>query len=274
MSVSEMEGIELYYEMAGAGPKLLVISGTGGDLRRRPGVQDGPLAGRFTLLAYDQRGFGRSSKPDYPYSMADYADDAAALMTVVGWTSARVLGISFGGMVAQELALRHPHRVERLALACTSPGGAGGASYPLHELMNLDPVARARHLLGVTDIRRDAAWLAASPERTRSAIDEMVAMARPIDEGDPAVAMGARRQLAARAAHDTFDRLPQLAMPVGLFAGRYDGIALPTAQRAMRRQIPGATLRFFEGGHLSMLQDPAAFPAIIDFLTASRDGTD
>jgi 3-oxoadipate enol-lactonase len=55
-------------------------------------------------------------------------------------------------------------------------------------------------------------------------------------------------------------------MPVGLFAGRYDGIALPTAQRAMRRQIPGATLRFFEGGHFFMPQDPAAFPAIIDFL--------
>ncbi|MGB8841407.1 MAG: alpha/beta hydrolase [Aliidongia sp.] len=266
MAMSVQESIELYYELSGTGPKLLVISGTGGDLRRRPGLQDGPLARLFTLLVYDQRGFGRSGKPDYPYTMADYADDAAGLMNAVGWESARVLGISFGGMVAQELALRHPSRVERLALACTSPGGAGGVSYPLHELADLDLMARTRHLLGVTDIRRDAVWVAANPERAQSAVDELAAMARPIDADDPAAAMGARRQLAARSEHDTFDRLPQLAMPVGLFAGRYDGISAPAAQRAMRRQIPGATLRFFDGGHFFVLQDPAAFPAIIEFL--------
>jgi 3-oxoadipate enol-lactonase len=127
-------------------------------------------------------------------------------------------------------------------------------------------MARTRHLLGVTDIRRDAVWVAANPERAQSAVDELAAMARPIDADDPAAAMGARRQLAARSEHDTFDRLPQLAMPVGLFAGRYDGISVPAAQRAMRRQIPGATLRFFDGGHFFMLQDPAAFPAIIEFL--------
>jgi 3-oxoadipate enol-lactonase len=266
MSFAKLDGIELYYELLGAGPRLLVISGTGGDLRRRPGLQDSPLPRLFTLLAYDQRGLGRSGKPDHAYSMADYADDAAGLMAALGWESARVLGVSFGGMVAQELALRHPGRVERLALACTSPGGAGGASYPLHELAGLDPVARARHMLAVVDTRRDAEWQAADPKRCQAALDEMIAAARPIEPDDPAVAMGARRQIEARAGHDTFGRLKQLAMPVGIFGGRYDGMALPGAQQAMQGQIPHARLGLFEGGHMFMLQDPAAFPAIVEFL--------
>jgi pimeloyl-ACP methyl ester carboxylesterase len=66
--------------------------------------------------------------------MASYAADGAALLDHAGWTTARVFGISFGGMVAQELAVTWPDRVERLALLCTSPGGEGGSSYPLHEL--------------------------------------------------------------------------------------------------------------------------------------------
>ena len=268
MPFAALNDIELYYELAGTGPRLLFISGTGGDLRRRPGIQDSPLPKLFTLLAYDQRGLGRSGKPDRPYSMAEYADDAAALMDALGWDSARVIGVSFGGMVAQELALRHPARVERLALACTSPGGAGGASYPLHELAGLDPEARARRMMGINDVRCDADWVAADPARAQSALDMMLAMAKPIDGDDPAALIGARRQIEARAGHDTYDRLPQLAMPVAIFAGRYDGMARPEAQEAMQRQIPGASLRFFEGGHPFMLQDPAAFPAMVEFLKA------
>ena len=103
MPTIQANGIELYYERSGSGPRLLYISGTGGDLRLKPGVSDGPLPARFDVLAYDQRGMGRAAKPDIPYSMADYADDAAGLMDAVGWDDARVIGVSFGGMVAQNL---------------------------------------------------------------------------------------------------------------------------------------------------------------------------
>ena len=263
MPVARVGDIELYYERAGQGSPLLYISGTGGDLRLKPSVFDGPWAGGFELMAYDQRGMGQTSKPDRPYSMADYGDDAAGLMQAAGWDDALVIGVSFGGMVAQELALRHPARVRRLVLACTSPGGAGGSSFAFHEIQHLTGEARARHLIPILDTRHDDAWAAANP----ADYAQLVALgaADPFAH-EPGHALGARRQLEARARHDTWDRLDQIRCPVLLAAGRYDGIALPQTQEAMLGRLPDARLRFFEGGHLFALQDPAAIPAMMDFL--------
>ena len=265
MPHAQIHGLDLYYERAGAGPPLLFISGTGGDLRVQPNVFASPLAKAFDLLAYDQRGLGRTSKPDVPYTMAQYADDAAALMESQGWDQALVIGVSFGGMVAQELVLRHPGKVKRLVLACTSPGGAGGASYPFHEIEHLTGEARGRHLIPISDTRRDAAWAAAHPQDYAAFV--AMAAADPY-AGEPGRAAGAHRQLEARAAHDTWDRLPAIACPVLIAAGRYDGIATPENQEAMHERIAGSRLQWFEGGHLFMIQDRAAYPAIVSFLTA------
>lgn len=263
MSYAPIADIELWYERAGQGERLLFISGTGSDLRLRPNVFEGPFARAFDLLAYDHRGLGRSSKPDVRCSMAQYADDAATLLDHVGWSTARVIGVSFGVMVAQELVLRHPERVERLVLACTSPGGGGGSSFPFHEIEHLQGEARARHLIPISDTRRDAAWAAANPE----SYAELVAMGSAVPYADePGHREGARRQIEARAKHDAWERLDQIACPVLIAAGRHDGIALPATQDKMAARIPGAQLRFFEGGHLFMLQDRAANRAIIEFL--------
>jgi len=264
MPIAKANGVSLYYERAGSGPPLLFISGTGGDLRTKPNVFDGPLAKSFDLLAYDQRGLGRSEKPDLPYAMADYADDAAALMGEQGWDQALVVGVSFGGMVAQELAIRHPGRVKRLVLACTSPGGAGGASFPFHEIEHLKGEARARHMIPISDTRRDDAWAKANPDQY--AMFVAMGAADPFAD-EPGHAMGAHRQLMARAAHDTWDRLGRIACPTMIAAGRHDGIALPGTQEKMAGRIPGAKMQFFEGGHLFMIQDRTAFPAMAAFLT-------
>jgi 3-oxoadipate enol-lactonase len=224
---------------------------------------DGPLPKNFDTLAYDQRGLGQTSKPDVDYTMADYADDAAALLDVIGWDRPHVVGVSFGGMVALEFVLRHPSRVNRLVLACTSPGGEGGASYPFHDVQHLNREDRARHLIPVSDTRRDAAWAAANPDEHKM----FVALAAADPHADePGHAMGYHRQLQARAKHDVWDRLGRIACPVMIAAGKYDGIALPQTQRNMAQRIPHADLQFFEGGHLFMLQDRAANPAITDFL--------
>ena len=263
MPLAHVRGIDIYWERRGTGEKLLFINGSGGDLRNRPSMMDPPATDVLDVLGYDQRGLGQSGKPDAPYTMADYADDAAGLMDALGWPRAKVVGVSFGGMVAQEFVLRHPQKVSRLVLACTSPGGAGGPSYPLHTLAHMERPARARFMVGISDTRCDEAWQAANPELYEQAVG--LTAVDPY-AGEPGRAMGARRQLEARAGHDVWDRLGEIACPVLIAAGRYDGIAPPANQEAMASRIPNAELRYFEGGHGFLMQDPAARPAMIEFL--------
>jgi 3-oxoadipate enol-lactonase len=268
---ARIRDIDVYYERAGEGPRLLFVSGTGGDLRQRPSVFSGPLARRFDLLAYDQRGLGRTSKPEGPYAMADYADDAAGLLAHLDWERAAVLGVSFGGMVAQELALRHPERVSRLVLACTSSGGDGGASYPLHELESLAPRERAIRALELSDVRCDESWRRSQPEAFEKALS-LYAARQTGSSDDPAAAAGARRQLEARREHDTFERLARIACPTFVCTGRFDGIAPPANSATLAARIPGSKLELFDGGHLFMIQDRAALPAMIDFLVGGAGG--
>jgi 3-oxoadipate enol-lactonase len=254
-------GVALYYELAGAGERLLFISGTGADLRRSPRLTDGPGFEAFELLQYDQRGLGQSAVPPGPYSMAAYADDAAALLDAVGWEACLVLGVSFGGMVAQELAIRHPSRVRRLVLACTSAGGAGGASYPLHELVGLDASEAVDMRLQLLDTRWDAAWRADNPEMVA-----MMAEGLQLGGQDGGPGQGPLLQLEARRHHDTSVRLGRIACPTLVCGGRYDGLAPPPNSEYLAAHIPGAELALFDGGHIFFLQDPAALPAMLDFL--------
>ncbi len=262
--------LRMYYEIRGAGPRLLSISGTGGDLRRSPNIFEMPIVHHFEILVYDQRGLGQTSRPDISYIMADYASDANGLLDAMGWERCLIMGISFGGMVAQEFALRYPHRVERLVLACTSSGGAGGASYPLHEITHLGVEDYVRRVLQLSDTRRDAVWQAANPAQFQVLFDQTLVGLR-VGADEPGRQIGIRRQLEARARHDTYERLPNLRMPVYICGGRYDGIATLANLEAMQKQIPGARLELFEGGHLFFIQDPRAFERIVAFLRGELD---
>ena len=132
MGVYSRGQMQIYFERGRdhgqSGDPLFFISGTGGDLRNKPNQFDSPLAKAFELIAYDQRGLGQSAKPQSDYSMSDYADDAASLLDFLEIDQIPVIGVSFGGMVAQEFVLRHPDRISRLVLACTSSGGKGHSS--------------------------------------------------------------------------------------------------------------------------------------------------
>src|SRR6185312_827293 len=119
MPTLTLADLDVYYEELGDGPNLLFLNGSGSSIEAA-GQLIGRFAEHFHVLVHDQRGLGRTSVPQRQPTMADYAADALALLDHVGWATTRVFGISFGGMVAQELAVTAPERVERLVLACTS----------------------------------------------------------------------------------------------------------------------------------------------------------
>ena len=270
-SYVDANGIEIFVERRGSGPPLLFLNGSGQTLATVAPLID-LLAARFEVVAHDQRGLGRTSIPPEPYTMAQYAADALAVIDDVGWRSCRVLGVSFGGMVAQELAVTWPDRVERLALACTSPGGPGVSSYPLHELTDVPEDERAARMVAIIDTRFTPEWLAEHP--SEHAVVDMLSRRRVAAEGDtdPDRAAerrrGERGQLEARRHHDVLDRLGAISCPTLVACGRYDGIAPPANSQAIVARIPGAELRAYEGGHTFFLQDRAAMPEILDFLAA------
>jgi len=263
MPTIRVRDIDLYYEIHGSGPRLFFIGGSGGDLRDKPGVFDGPLVKDFEVLSFDQRGLGRSDVPDGPYTMTDYGEDAAALLRELEFGPCLVMGVSFGGMVAQELVTCAPELATKLVLACTSAGGTAGASYPLHELQDLPPRERAIRSTEISDTRCDASWREADPARAERVIELAMQRGRPRSED---IARGQRLQLEARSHHDTVARLGNVETPTYLCAGRYDAIAPPENQHALLAALPNATLDFFEGGHLFLIQDRTAFGRIAEFL--------
>ncbi len=256
------------------GPRVLLISGTGGDLRTDPHRHRHPARARRMPRAHVRPARPRAhEQARRPYSMEDYADDAAALMDAVGWQRAHVIGISFGGMVAQHVAIRHGGRVDRLVLACTSSGGAGGSSFDLLAIADLPPAERERIALSVMDSRTD---LTTDPPTIAPGLAPFLAAMRQrgaAGEGDPAAAAeqarGARLQLEARAGHDTWDRLGAVTARTLVIGGRFDRQAPPENLERLASRIPDARLVMCDGGHLFVLQDPSAWPAIAEFLLAA-----
>lgn len=252
--------LTMYYELHGDGPPLLHISGSGGDLRRTAPAANS-LNEVFLGLHYDQRGLGRTSLGDRPPTMADFADDAAALCAALGWERCHVVGTSFGGMVAQHVAIRHPELVDRLVLNCTSPGG-DAPSYPLHELRDLDGGDRAEGSMALLDTRY-------TPDDgipgLGAAITDRFRAGEAVDP-DPGAQEGFTRQLEARRHHDATAGLASITAPTLVCAGRYDGIAPPHNSERLAAAIPDAVLEIFDGGHIFMLQDPRAMTRIREFL--------
>lgn len=269
MPFAQVGDIDIYYERHGDGPALLNISGTGGDLRQMP-ASASPVTKHFDTLAYDQRGLGQTSKPDLDYTMADYADDAAALVEANAWDHCHVMGTSFGGMVALNLAVRHPNLIDRLVLCCTSPGGSH-ASYPLQTLGELDDREAFATRMRLIDNRWDPdadehiPGLGAFGELIESQANETLST-----KSDPGLA----KQLAARADHDVVDQLDSLQHETLVCAGRFDDMAPVSNSELIVATMPNAALRVFDGGHIFMMQDRSAFETIITFLNDGAEAVD
>ena len=262
MPTLQLADLDLYYEEVGDGPRLLFVNGSGSSIEvARPFINR--FAERFHVLVHDQRGLGRTSVPERQPTMADYAADALALLDHVGWPTTRLVGTSFGGMVALEIAVTAPERIERLALLCTSAGGVAGASYPLHELAELSVEERSAIGLRLVDTRFDDEWLATHP------LDRAIVNARNTGaarERTPEQRRGELMQLEARRQHDVVDRLRRITAPTLIACGQFDGIAPPANSAAIHERVAGSELHTYQGGHMFFIQDPQALPDIVDFL--------
>ena len=253
-------GVRLCFDQGGKadGPDLVVISGTGSDMRNRPNAFEWPIAEHFHITTWDHRGLGRSvgTDPDYQPTMYDFAADGVALLDALGIDRFRLFGISFGGMVAQELALLAGDRLKRLVLACTSSGGAGGSRFPLHETYAAGD--RLHSQLDRWDTR------AATDPQVHDLLERIFAGR----DRDAEITPGQLAQVEARRHHDMFDRLPQITAATLVAYGTYDGVAPPENSVALASQLPNATAQAFEGGHFFNWQDRRAWPAITDWLLA------
>ena len=243
MPHAEARGARIYFEVAGAGEPLLLIPGFGAAIpvywANLPA-----LSRRFRTIAFDPRGAGRSDAPDGPYTMAQFADDAAAVLDAAGVDAAHVFGTSFGGMIAMHVALRHRARVRRLVLGCSSAGGPGHVAPPPENVARFiaagditDPAeaVRSTYFMHYSD-----GWAAAHDA-------ELVARARE-NERLRSTPAGRAGQLAAIQGHDVAGRLGEIGQPTLVLHGGEDGMVPIENGRALARGIPGARLIVYPKG--------------------------
>jgi 3-oxoadipate enol-lactonase len=252
MSHLTVAGRRLFHQRRGAGEPLLLIQGMSGTHLAWGEPFVAGLERDFDVVAYDHRGIGRSDPQHDPFSIADLAEDAAGLLDALGWESAHVLGISMGGMVAQELALRHPGRVRTLALGCTYCGGPGSSLAPPETINKLSAgmMSGDRELAIRTGFEVNVSAGFAAGE---GAYDAFRAMAKALPAPVPVIML----QMQAIAGHDTSARLPSLDVPTLVVHGDEDAMIPVENGRLIASLVPGARLEVLPGvGHMFWWEQP------------------
>ena len=262
MPVARVRGAGLHYEQSGSGEPLLLITGFAISAAVFEPVL--PLyAERFAVTTYDNRGAGRSSTARPGLSMGDLAADAVGLMDALGIESAHVYGLSMGGMIAQELALRFPHRVRALVLGCTSPGGLH-AALPVRELATfagtLPGNPRSVRVRALATALFSPEFRSQHPERVGELLGYLARhRAKP---------SGLAAHWWAALYHDTWSRLPRLTRPTLVLHGDADALTPLVAAQRLAARIPDCELVVLPGaGHVYLLEQPReSYDALVDFL--------
>jgi 3-oxoadipate enol-lactonase len=259
MPHATISGHELFYEISGAGEPLLLIMGMSGTHRSWGDDFVEALRADFEVLVYDHRGVGLSGRTSEPFTLGQLAGDASALLDAVGWASAHVVGISMGGMIAQEMALAHPEQVRTLTLGCTYAGGEGSLLAPETTMARLGAAWRS----GDRDVAIRAGWevnVSAPFADDGAAYDAFRARAIGLPVPMPVILL----QMQAIGGHDTSARLAAITAPTLVIHGTADAM-LPVANaRLIADAIPGSRLEILDGiGHMFFLERPAESAAAI-----------
>jgi len=261
--------MKLHHVRRGSGEPLLLIQGMSGHHLHWGESFLTALEPSFEAIAIDHRNTGYSPRVEGAFTLGDLADDAAGVLDELGLASAHVVGVSMGGMIAQELALRYPEKVRALVLGCTYAGGPG-QSLTAPEVFR---VLRDGMQSGDRATALRAAWSVnvsegfAADEANFAAYEE-VAMNKPV-AFDVIVS-----QMEAIGAHDTSAQLGAISIPTLVIHGTADLMLPVTNGEAIARAIPGARFEKLEGvGHLFWLEEPRRTAGLIreHCLSAGRD---
>lgn len=259
MPKAGVDGIELHYERGGNGEPLLLIQGMSGSHMSwgRPFLS--LLEQHFDCIAFDNRGIGHSSRVHEPFTIAELADDAIGLLDALEIERAHLLGISMGGMVAQDLALAHPQRLRSLTLGCTYCGGPGSQLMDPADFQGLVEAMAS----GNQERVFRAGWeLNLSPgfRADQNRFADFLEMAEAVPVPPETVQL----QLQAIVAHDTSARLPGLDLPTLVVHGSADRV-LPFVNGAqIAALMPNAQLERFEDvGHMFWWEQPGRAAELI-----------
>jgi pimeloyl-ACP methyl ester carboxylesterase len=260
--------VTIHYETHGHGEPLLLIPGFGCSTEVYR-ANTPALSEQFRVIIFDPRGAGRSASPDDGYTMTAFADDAEAVLRAAGVDTAHVLGTSFGGLVAQHLALEHPERVRRLVLGCTTPGGAAHVQPPAENLATFLAASLVEDAAESTRMRYPLHY---SDSYIETHDEEIVAHSVATSHLG-ATPHGRDGQLAAIRTHDVYDRLVEIAAPTLVAHGDEDGVIPVENGEALARQIPRAQLRIYAGAkHMFFVERAAEFNGdVLAFLTSSNE---
>lgn len=245
----QANNINLYYEIQGQGEPLLLIYGLAG---RGNGFlyQTPELSKHFRVITFDNRGVGDTDQPEEPYSIAQMADDAAELLDALKIASANVFGISMGGMIAQELVLRHPQKVRKLALGCTHCGVKHCVPAPdwVTEIFKSLPGKPREQVV------REGVAFNYSPH-TQQHNTQLIESLVPLFVDNRQRLTSYRNQLGAVYGFDSYDRLPQITAPTLVLTGTDDVLIPPDNSKIIAERIPEARLvDFTEAGHLFFIE--------------------
>jgi pimeloyl-ACP methyl ester carboxylesterase len=259
MPHAAVDGTTLYYERRGEGEPVLLIQGMSGTHLAWGEPFLGALGDDLDLVIYNHRGVGESGPQEGAVTTTGLADDAAGMLDALGWETAHVLGISMGGMVAQELALRHPERIRSLVLGCTYPGGAGAQ---LADPALVQELAAAL-LSGDRELALRigfAANLSAAFASEEANWEPFHAMATGLPVAVPVIIA----QMQAVIGHDTSARLSSIDKPTLVIHGTEDRMLPVTNGELIARLVPNARLELLEGvGHMFWWEQPERSAALV-----------
>jgi pimeloyl-ACP methyl ester carboxylesterase len=258
----KIQDINLYYEVHGSGYPLILIRGLSSNADHWY-CQIPAFSPHYSVVAFDNRGIGRSDIPDSAFTISTMADDTVGLMDSLGILRAHILGISMGGMIAQEIALKHGQRVNGLILACTHCGGKRAVQPDPAVIRDL-----SGSLFGGTEEAVQKGLKCLFSEKTIQQTPSVVQRYGEVSKRFPPAAQTLINQLKAIQGHDTWEDLGKIQNPTFVLAGNEDVLVPSENSKILTERIPNARLQVIAGGgHQFLIEQPNdCNNAVLEFL--------